>query len=42
MLACHVARSDLLAAERTRDGVLEERVAIDVDATSLIDAHDVT
>ena len=42
MLACDKARADLLAAERARDRVVEELVAIDVDATSLIDAHDVT
>ena len=39
MLARHKARADLLAAERTRDRVVEELVAIDVDATSLIDGQ---
>ena len=39
MLARHKARADLLATEWTRDGVVKELVAIDVDATSLIDAQ---
>src|SRR2546423_4508596 len=37
MLACDEARSDVLAAERTRDLVVVERAPIDRDSTPLVD-----